>query len=211
MKTTRYVPAVYPRGIEMSKTSKMPEGSWSIDARRCNVGSKLRLVEGSVCRECYALAGRYNIPVVQNAQERRYQAIWADNWVPMMAQLIYSQTWFRWFDAGDLQGIEHLVKIVAICKLTPATNHWLPTKEYGVIRQYKRLHGDFPDNLVVRPSAPMVDGDPIDLGLPSSVVSRHRDYSEIAHLCPAKEQGGKCRDCRACWLASVKVTNYPAH
>ena len=203
---------VYPLGIEMSRPSKMPEGSWSIDASRCNVGSKLHLIKDSVCEHCYALKGNYRYPVVKTAQERRYQAIWQDHWVPMMAQLISSQTWFRWFDAGDIQGAEHLVKIVAICKLTPDTNHWLPTKEYGVVRQHLRLHGPFPTNLLVRVSAPMVDGEPIDLdGLPSSVVSRHRDYADIAHLCPANHQGGKCLDCRACWLPSVKVSNYPEH
>ncbi len=36
----------------LSQTTKMPESSFSIPAKHCKVGSKLREVKGSVCHEC---------------------------------------------------------------------------------------------------------------------------------------------------------------
>lgn len=58
----------------LSRPGKMPEGSISLPARACNMGSKLRKVPGSVCAACYAHEGRYGTPVVQTALERR---LWA--------------------------------------------------------------------------------------------------------------------------------------
>ena len=55
----------------LSAPSKMPSYAWSISAKRCNIGSKLAKVEGSVCHKCYALKGRYMFPMVQNAHLRR--------------------------------------------------------------------------------------------------------------------------------------------
>ena len=43
----------------LSKPSKMPSFGYSISARACNVGAKLRKVAGSVCSKCYALKGFY--------------------------------------------------------------------------------------------------------------------------------------------------------
>ena len=43
----------------LSKPSKMPSFAWSISARRCQTGSKLVNVKGSVCEGCYALKNRY--------------------------------------------------------------------------------------------------------------------------------------------------------
>ena len=58
----------------LSRPSKMPSYAWSISARRCNVGSKLAKVKGSVCEGCYALKGRYMFSNTQDALERRYDA-----------------------------------------------------------------------------------------------------------------------------------------
>ena len=46
---------------------------------------------------------------------------------------------------------------MTIAKNTPKIKHWLPTKEYQLIRQYEKEFGEFPKNLIVRVSAPMVD------------------------------------------------------
>jgi hypothetical protein len=71
-----------------------------------------------------------------------------------MATKIKRQKWFRWHDAGDLQSVDHMNKIIEVCKLTPDTKHWLPTQE----RQYLPKPEDVPENLIIRLSAAKVDG-----------------------------------------------------
>ena len=44
----------------VSKTSKMPCSSWSLSALWCGVGSKLNIIKGSSCFDCYALKGNYS-------------------------------------------------------------------------------------------------------------------------------------------------------
>jgi hypothetical protein len=133
--------------------------------------------------------------------------------VEAMTVLVARDKHFRWFDAGDIQGMEHLLKIVQVVEGTPQTNHWLPTKEYGLINKYLNTHYSFPKTLVTRVSAPMVDGNPVYIkDQPVSVVSKGRDYTlEGAWRCPAKDQGNKCLDCRACWNPAIKMIEYPYH
>ena len=69
----------------------------------------------------------------------------------MVAQ-ITRQKYFRWHDAGDVQDEDHLMKIYAVCKLTPHVKHWMPTREAWM---KDHLHYK-PDNLVIRFSPPMI-------------------------------------------------------
>ena len=55
----------------LSRPSKMPSFAWSISARRCQTGSKLVNVKGSVCEGCYALKNRYLFNNIQSALEKR--------------------------------------------------------------------------------------------------------------------------------------------
>ncbi len=194
----------------LSKPSKMPCHGWSIPASRCKVGSLLRNTAGSTCSSCYALKGRYVFANVQSALERRLSAYdsnpaqWAD---AMVASILKTgETHFRWFDSGDLQSPEMLRWIVYIAERTPAVTHWLPTREYGIVRQYMREHS-IPANLTVRVSAPMVGGPAPSI--PGTVTSGVDDAGN--HGCPAYTQGGKCGDCRACWDRSVSHVTYPKH
>ena len=59
----------------VSIVSKMPKESTSygLSARLCNVGSKLVLIPGSVCANCYALEGQYVMGNVTDAHARREQ------------------------------------------------------------------------------------------------------------------------------------------
>ena len=91
----------------LSRPSKMPSYAWSISARRCNTGSKLAKVKGSVCYNCYALKGRYMFSNTQDALERRYDA-WANDrerWVDAMIYLMHNKQHisntghFRFFDS----------------------------------------------------------------------------------------------------------------
>ena len=64
----------------LSKPSKMPGWAYGIPAKECKTGSKLRLVKGSTCYNCYALKGCYVFPVVQAAQYKRLASIKHELW-----------------------------------------------------------------------------------------------------------------------------------
>ena len=140
----------------LSAPSKMPCHGYSIPARRCKVGRKMRRVVGSICSICYALKGRYSFPNVFSALERRFSLISKKSWVSdMVAALLKIETsgFFRWHDAGDLQSVAHLKRIVAICEQTPEIKHWLPTREFAVVRKFLESGGKIPSNLTIRLSA----------------------------------------------------------
>ena len=146
----------------LSRPSKMPSYAWSISAKRCNTGSKLAKVKGSVCYNCYALKGRYMFNNVQDALERRYTA-WSSNrekWVDAMIYLMHNKQHivnaghFRFFDSGDIQGSDMLDDINTVAWASPSIRFWLPTKEYKLIKNYDK---EVAPNLVIRVSAPNVD------------------------------------------------------
>jgi hypothetical protein len=189
----------------LSRTSKMPCPSYGLPARACITGQKLAKVPGSVCSICYALRGRYGISNVQRALERRLEAITHPLWVEAMVELIRPYEYFRWHDSGDLQGLWHLEKIVEIARRLPGTRFWLPTREIKMVREYLRQNGEFPENLIVRVSAAMVDGPPPS-GFPHTCT-----VSKTQWDCPAYDQGGKCLDCRRCWDPTVENVCYKWH
>ena len=187
----------------LSKPSKMPGFAIGIPAKECKTGSKLRKIKGSVCYGCYALKGNYTrYPAIREAQYRRLDAINHPDWVTAMAAVIKRQKWFRWHDAGDLQSSEHMQKIIEVCKLTPDTQHWLPTQE----RQYLPDPGDVPKNLIIRLSAAKVDGTAGNAWSHSSTV-----VTDGSASCLAPSQGGKCLDCRACWNKDITNVSYGKH
>jgi hypothetical protein len=198
----------------LSKPSKMPGFAYSIPAQACNVGSKLRAVKDSICSKCYALKGRYVFSNVKRALQRRLDAIAHPLWIEAMAFQISQAAVnvFRWHDSGDVQSLAHLENIVAVCKKTPDVRHWLPTREYGVVREFLDKHGSFPDNLNVRLSAYMVDG-PLPLALADrmGVTVSGVTSDKTKANCPAYTQGGVCGSCRACWDKNTKVVLYPKH
>jgi hypothetical protein len=132
-------------------------------------------------------------------------------WIDAMVFLIkhYNEGYFRWHDSGDLQSIAHLEMIAHVAKRTPHTTHWLPTREYGIVRDWLKLCKK-PKNLNIRLSAHMIDG-PLPewgfkLGCTVSGVTSSDDFT-----CPAPFQGNNCGDCRACWDPKVKVVTYHKH
>lgn len=196
-----------------SNVSKMPQGCtcWGLSAIFCNVGSKLQLVEGSVCSVCYALGGMYVFENVIIAHARREEALSDPEWVPAMATIVIRKPLMRWFDSGDLRDMALLRKIVAVASLTPDTRHWLPTKEYGILAKYKRGGGIYPSNLVVRESAPMIDAFFPESRGPSSGVIKDKPAPDGVYVCPAKEQDNKCGPCRACWDPTITRIGYRYH
>jgi len=206
---------------DFSKPSKMPWLAWSTPAKDCKNGSKLHDVPGSVCEGCYALRGFYNMGTTRRAMARR-QAAWKEpGWTGRMIDDLYEESqkvapslrFFRWFDSGDIQSVAQLHKIVLIAEALPGIGFYLPTKEYGIVRQYLKrneVYG-FPRNLVVRPSAPMVDEDMVPIpGLTRSKVESDPDMNS-PDTCPAKLQANKCWDCRMCWDPEQELIIYPHH
>ena len=100
-----------------------------------------------------------------------------------------------------------LLSIVKIAKNVPAVKFWLPTKEYALITKYKKEFKNFPSNLVVRVSAPMLDTKIKGYSNTSSVTKN----SNLKTNCIAYNQGGKCLDCRLCWNKSIKNITYKFH
>ena len=185
-----------------TRTSKMPGLSYSLPAWECKTGWKLSQVEGTPCFFCYAKRNNYvRYPAIKEAQYRRLKAINHPDWVQAMATVIKRQKWFRWHDAGDVQSVEHMQKILEVCRQTPGTNHWLPTQERAYLPDPEAV----PANLVIRLSGSKIDGPaPTAWTHTSSVVTKNA-------TCPAPSQGGKCRECRACWTKSISNISYGKH
>ena len=203
MNTTMKVKEALKITEGFTRTSKMPGLSYSLPAWECKTGSKLRQVKGSVCASCYALKGNYTrYPAIKAAQYRRLKAMKHPDWVQAMAAVIKRQKWFRWHDAGDVQDQQHLQKIFEICRLTPDTRHWLPTREAWIKDHLDKA----PANLVIRFSPPMVNQRAPESWPHSSMV-----VDKGFHTCPAPAQGGKCLDCRQCWDPNIKTVSYGKH
>ena len=186
----------------MTRTSKMPGLSYSLPAWECKTGSKLRKIKNSVCSACYALKGNYTrYKAIKAAQYVRLASLNSELWTAAIVTQIKRQKYFRWHDAGDVQDVQHLNKIYEVCKLTPDTKHWMPTREAWI-----KDHLDSkPDNLVIRFSAPM-----IDQAAPASWPNSSEVVTEGA-TCPAPKQGNSCGDCRNCWNPEIKTIKYGKH
>ena len=220
-------------GVELlSKPSKMAEYGFNMPATRCKAGSKMAKIKGTVCHDCYALKGRYTFPNVQNTLEKRYQfAINSPYFVDVMTYVINkrSKKKFRWFDSGDLQSETMLGHICQIAYNTPHLEHWLPTKEWRIVKRFVEDGGKFPSNLCVRVSGLYKDGGPPrgfaeDYGVTTSDVLNSKDFDKLIQKdsmvkCPSskvmmyhgKSTKNMCRDCKACWSNKVKNVTYRFH
>ena len=207
----------------LSKTDKMPCSSWSLSAFFCNVGGKLSTIKESVCDGCYAQKGFYNMYKKDHTTRHHNKmtiykdnpTTWENNFILYFNEKYTKTTkndngYFRWFDSGDLQSYEMLLSIVKIAENSPKIKFWLPTKEYSLIRQYRKENGNFPSNLVVRVSAPMMDAKINGFENTSSVM-KTSDLSKGDKLCNSYQNDGKCLDCRLCWDKSVKNITYKYH
>ena len=187
----------------LSKPSKMPGPAHNLPAWKCITGVKLQAVKNSVCAGCYAMKGRYRFNNVKAALDRRLQALEDPRWVEAMIILIKPHKWFRWHDSGDLQSMKHLNNIFKVCRATPGTKHWMPTREAQFLKQIKPE--EVPENLIIRFSSHMVDQGPVSFWPWTSTVSTGDK------TCPAAEQENECRDCRACWDRSTANVTYGKH
>jgi len=185
----------------LSAPGKMPEGSYNLPAAACQTGAKLRLVPDTPCYKCYAFKGRYNFPNVKDALARRLKSLDHPQWVEAMTTLIKKKKHFRWHDSGDLQSVQHLIKIFEVCANTPDTMHWLPTQE----RRYLPINWSHPKNLVIRLSNAKNNSKP------GNAWSHWSTVVDTGGDCPASKQGNICGSCRRCWNPEVKHVTYPKH
>jgi len=188
----------------MTRTSKMPGLSYSLPAWECKTGAKLRKIKNSVCAGCYALKGNYTrYPAIKAAQYVRLKAITDPRWVGAMVVQIKRQKFFRWHDAGDIQSADHLQKIFEVCRLTPKTKHWMPTREAQFLKDINPE--EVPENLIIRMSSHMIDQSPVSFWPWTSTVGSK------TRTCPAPDQGGKCGSCRSCWDRNTPNIEYGKH
>jgi hypothetical protein len=112
--------------------------------------------------------------------------------------------------------LAHLELIAELARRTPDCRHWLPTREYAVVGAFVAKHGRdaIPANLVIRLSAMFPDRPvrvPASLagvrGIATSNV--HSKAAPVGQTCVAPQQGGACKDCRACW--SDVTVSYKLH
>lgn len=196
----------------------------------------MRNVAGAICSICYALKGRYLFENVVKAQTKRFDSLLDPEWSKNMSLLINKKEksgYFRWHDAGDLQGEWHLDKIARVAIKLPHIKFWLPTREYSIVSSWLMTHTK-PKNLIIRLSAMMLDGKPPTilarkLGLPMSGASdtdwncpasltdkNSHVWSKEGKTALSKEQirelgFGYCGNCRMCWDENVELVNYKKH
>ncbi len=194
----------------LGKPSKMPGFSTSLSAFDCKTGAKLAKIEGSVCSKCYAFNGNYQWPAVKAAHKKRLAALQHPKWVEAMTLLIGHYTnkedpYFRIHDSGDIQSVDHLMQWVQIARNLPWVNFWMPSKEIKWVKDTYKATPDWPTNLVVRLSAPMIGKDaPASIqAFPTSTVQADSGFE-----CEAYKRGNSCGDCRACWSPNVSNVDY---
>ena len=188
----------------LSAPGKMPCPSINLPAAACITGQILAKVPGPTCHGCYALKGRYKFKYTKIAMARRLAALQDSRWVRAMVVLMKDRKFFRWHDSGDIQGAWHLARILEVCKQTPDTKHWLPTRESRLL---KFLDPDtVPKNLLIRLSATKVNG-----AAPTSWPWTSTVTDGKGKTCPAPDQGGKCKSCRQCWNHDIKNIAYAKH
>jgi hypothetical protein len=199
---------------KLSKASKMPCRSWSLEALTtcpASKDSKGELVPA--CKGCYATTGNYRFPNVK-APRLHNQSDWKkDDWVSVMVAELDNDRYFRWFDSGDMYDLRLAKKILAVMQATPWVRHWLPTRMHkfdkfqSVIEQMQQL-----PNVVVRLSSDGVQGEIVpDAPNSSTIIPTISHKLDNMTLCQAYERDGKCGTCRACWDKTISVVAYPAH
>lgn len=207
-------------GNVSTKNTKMGTTTFAIDAFACKVGDRLAKVVGSVCSKCYARRIqkiRPNVDKGWKANLDKWNTAVAtgtvDLWIKAIAFQITrynTDDYHRWFDSGDLQSVEMLDAIAKVAKITPNIKHWLPTREVSFVLKYLKDNGDFPANLVVRVSSPMVNGHSLTAFKHTSTVHDKSNTPE-GFGCEAHTRGNACGPCKACWNPRVKNVSYPKH
>jgi hypothetical protein len=218
--------------IKLSKPSKMPCKSWSLQALdTCPASKKANGDLVDACKGCYATTGNYRFPNVKAPRISNKEDWKREEWSTDMILELDTERYFRWFDSGDMYSIGLAKKILEVMKATPWCKHWLPTRMHKLAK-FTQIIADMNalDNVVVRLSGDevlgqVIDGDQVSAIAPILVTTKE-DGTKVSKLipeavtkyvtkdmtiCPSYKQGGKCKTCRSCWSKDTKITLYPAH
>tara|TARA_R110000803_G_scaffold98119_1_gene166279 strand:- start:604 stop:1260 length:657 start_codon:yes stop_codon:yes gene_type:complete len=197
---------------KLSKASKMNCKSFSLPVN-LEVCKGMLDATGKVkpvCQSCYAKKGFYHMPVVKAVRENNLIASKEIDFPKHMIKLLEKQKYFRWFDSGDIYSSRFLLFIYKICKLTPNTRHWIPTKSRELFDNITWKLLEALPNVTVRYSSPSIIGT-YEEKHGSTVSSVIKKSTKDLFYCPASKQKGKCNDCRACWNKNLKVVSYLKH
>ena len=200
--------------IRISKASKMPCRSWSLQALDTCPASKNP--DGSLvdaCQGCYATDGNYRFSNVKAPRIHNKDDWKRDDWVADMVKELDNDRYFRWFDSGDLYDLRLAHKILEVMQLTPWVRHWLPTRMHK-FDKFKDVLGAMQalPNVVVRLSSDSVRGDTVgNAKWSSTIIGTDQVHTTSFTVCRSFEQEGKCLDCRACWSKEVPVVAYVQH
>jgi hypothetical protein len=198
--------------LKLSKASKMPCRSWSLQALDTCPASRDASGElVDACKGCYATSGNYRFPSVKAPRVHNREDWKRDTWVADMVSELDNDRYFRWFDSGDLYDVRLARKILEVCEATPWVKHWIPTRMHKfpkftlVLQRLQSL-----PNVVLRLSSDSIIGETIE-GPTTSTIATLEDAPKGSFVCEAYTRGGKCDKCRACWDKGVSVVTYIGH
>ena len=200
--------------LKLSKASKMPCRSWSLQALDTCPASKNSdgtLVDA--CKGCYATTGNYRFPNVKAPREHNREDWKREDWVQDMVSELDNDRYFRWFDSGDMYDLRLADKILAVMVQTPWVKHWLPTRMYK-FPKFAQVIADMESlpNVVVRLSSDSIQGETIQGATTSTIIPVDDEIQYASYtICKAYTRDGKCGPCRACWSKDTSVIAYPAH
>jgi len=198
---------------KLSKASKMPCRSWSLQALEtcpASIGADGELVDA--CKGCYATDGNYRFSNVKAPRLHNRDDWQQSDWVDAMVAELDNDRYFRWFDSGDMYSLKLAEKIYSVMVATPWTRHWLPTRMHkfakfaDILAKMEAL-----PNVVVRLSSDSINGDIIAGNTTSTIIPTISHKKPSMTICEAYEREGKCATCRACWDKDVEVVAYVAH
>lgn len=198
--------------IRLSKASKMPCRSWSLEAlTTCPASKKSNGELVDACKGCYATTGNYRFPNVKAPRIENQKDWKRSEWVADMVQQLDNDRYFRWFDSGDMYSLRLAVKIYEVMKLTPWVKHWIPTRMHKFAK-FKTIieHMKALPNVSVRLSSDSVTGE-YEAHHGSTIIPEGNTIPEGVSACHAYENNGKCGTCRKCWDKSIPVIGYIAH
>ena len=204
---------MYNAKPKLSKASKMPCRSWSLqalDTCPASIGADGELVDA--CKGCYATDGNYRFSNVKAPRLHNREDWQQADWVDAMVAELDNDRYFRWFDSGDMYSLKLAEKIYDVMVATPWTRHWLPTRMHkfakfaDILAKMEAL-----PNVVVRLSSDSINGDIIAGNTTSTIIPTISHRKPKMTICEAYEREGKCATCRACWDKDVEVVAYVAH
>ena len=198
--------------LKLSKASKMPCRSWSLQALDTCPASRDASGElVDACKGCYATSGNYRFPNVKAPRVHNREDWKRDALVADMVQELDNDRYFRWFDSGDIYDVRLARKILEVCEATPWVKHWIPTRMHKfpkftlVLQRLQSL-----PNVVLRLSSDSIIGETIE-GPTTRTIATLEDAPKGSFVCEAYTRGGKCDKCRACWDKGISVVTYIGH